>query len=103
MAPFDAALTAPALGEAPAGLDNTGDALFCIPFSLVGAPAISLPPGQSKNKLQLGIQLLGRWAEDRRLLETAQWVKAQMALARKFSPQKRIGPSQFPSTKWSDH
>ncbi len=86
MAPFDAALTAPALGEAPAGLDNTGDALFCIPFSLVGAPAISLPASQSKNKLPLGIQLLGRWGEDRRLLEAALWVEAQLARARQFPP-----------------
>ena len=84
MAPFDAALTAPALGEAPAGLDNTGDALFCIPFTLVGAPTISLPAGESKNKLPLGVQLVGRWGDDRRLLEAAVWVERQLARPAKF-------------------
>lgn len=84
LAPFDAALTAPALGEAPAGLDNTGDALFCIPFTLVGAPAISLPAGASKSKLPLGVQLVGRRGDDRRLLEAALWVERQLAWSEKF-------------------
>ena len=78
MAPFDAALTAPALGEAPAGLDATGDALFCTPFTLVGAPAISLPAGTSRQGLPLGIQLVGRWGDDAGLLRTATWVESQL-------------------------
>jgi Asp-tRNA(Asn)/Glu-tRNA(Gln) amidotransferase A subunit family amidase len=59
MSPFDAALTAPALGEAPFGLQDTGDAAFCTPGSLLGAPAITIPAGTSANKLPLGVQLLG--------------------------------------------
>ncbi|HAL38275.1 MAG TPA: amidase [Polaromonas sp.] len=84
MEPFDAALTAPALGEAPTGLESTGDALFCIPFTLVGAPAISLPAGESKNKLPMGVQLIGRWGDDRRLLEAAVWVERQIAWPQNF-------------------
>jgi amidase len=75
MAPYDAALTAPALGEAPRGLDDTGDAMFCTPASVLGAPAISIPAGESGNHLPLGIQLLNRWGDDRRLLETSLWVE----------------------------
>ena len=78
MAPFDAAPTAPALGEAPAGLDATGDALFYTPFTLVGAPAISLAAGKSRNGLPLGIKLVGSWGNDTRLLQTATWVERQL-------------------------
>ena len=79
MAPFDAAITAPAFGEAPAGLGNTGDAMFCTPFTLVGAPSLSLPTGESKNHLPLGVQIIGRWGDDRRLLETALWVERSLS------------------------
>ncbi len=87
MAGFDAALTAPALGAAPAGLDSTGDALFCIPFSLVGAPAISLPAALAKNGLPLGVQLVAGWGRDRQLLAAAAWVERQLAWAGKFPPR----------------
>jgi len=75
MAPFDVALTAAALGEAPAGLADTGDAVFCTPFSLMGSPAIALPAGTSGHGLPLGVQLVSTWGDDRRLLETAAWVE----------------------------
>ncbi|MGY8904364.1 MAG: amidase [Burkholderiales bacterium] len=79
LAPFDVALMAPALGEAPVGLANTGDASLCALASLVGAPAIALPAGISGNQLPLGIQLVGRWGNDRGLLEAAIWVEQQLA------------------------
>ena len=75
LAPFDAALTAATLGEAPQGLANTGNPLFCTPFSVVGAPAITLPAGRSAAGLPLAIQLVGGWNRDRRLLEAALWVE----------------------------
>ena len=84
MAPFDAAITAPALGEAPVGLDATGDAVFCTPFTLVGAPAISLPAGKSLNGLPLGIQLVSGWGKDARLLQIAAWVEARLKRGRDF-------------------
>jgi Asp-tRNA(Asn)/Glu-tRNA(Gln) amidotransferase A subunit family amidase len=79
LAPFDAALTAPARGEAPAGLADTGDAVFCIPFSVLGGPAITLPAGTSANGLPLGIQLVQRWGDDQRLIDTARWVEQCLA------------------------
>jgi Asp-tRNA(Asn)/Glu-tRNA(Gln) amidotransferase A subunit family amidase len=74
MAPFDAALLPPAIGEAPAGLADTGDAIFCTPGSLFGAPAVALPAGVGPTGLPLGIQLVAPWGRDRLLLETARWV-----------------------------
>lgn len=84
MEPFDAVLTAPALGEAPAGLDDTGDAVFCTPFSLMGGPAISLPAGRSRSGLPLGVQLASTWGDDRRLLETAAWIESTLAWTQGF-------------------
>lgn len=80
-APYDAILTAPALGEAPLGLDDTGDAVFCTPFSLMGSPAIALPAGTSANGLPLGIQLAANWGQDRRLLDVAAWVEERLGRA----------------------
>jgi amidase len=84
MAPFDAALMAPALGVAPVGLDDTGDAVLCTPGSLLGGPAITMPCGVGEDRLPLGIQLLGRWGDDQRLLETAAWVEHAIGWSRDF-------------------
>ena len=84
MAPFDVALMAPALGEAPLGLADTGDAVFCTPASLVGAPAITLPAGRSAGGLPLGIQLVAKWNDDRSLLAHAIWVERHVAWTRSF-------------------
>jgi Asp-tRNA(Asn)/Glu-tRNA(Gln) amidotransferase A subunit family amidase len=75
MSGFDAILTMPAFGEAPAGLDFTGKAEYCAPWTLIGAPAISLPAGFGKNHLPLGIQLVGDYRQDLRLLSVAKWVE----------------------------
>jgi amidase len=75
MSGFDAILTVPAFGEAPQGLDFTGKAEYCAPWTLTGAPAISLPAGFGKNHLPLGIQLVGGYRQDLRLLSVAKWVE----------------------------
>jgi len=72
---FDAILTVPAFGEAPQGLDFTGKAEYCAPWTLTGAPATSLPAGFGKNHLPLGIQLVGGYRQDLRLLSVAKWVE----------------------------
>lgn len=76
-APFDAVLTPPAIGEAP-GLTTTGDPRFCTRWTLVGAPALTLPTGLGPSGLPLGLQLVGAPGADRRLLETAAWVEARL-------------------------
>ncbi len=87
MATFDAALTAPATGGAPEGLADTGDALFCTPFSLLGTPAIAIPAGATAGGLPLGVQLAGRRGDDRRLLETAAWVEREIGWVQGFPLQ----------------
>ena len=71
---FDAILTPAALGTAPKGLSATGDPVFCVPWTLAGMPAVSLPLMRGENGLPLGLQLVGRRDFDARLLRTARWL-----------------------------
>ena len=73
---FDAVLTLPAFGEAPEGLGYTGDAEYCAPWTLLGVPAVSLPAGFGKNRLPLGIQIVGAYREDYRTLRVAKWIES---------------------------
>jgi amidase len=75
IAGFDAIVTLPAFGEAPKGLSYTGDAEYCAPWTLVGAPAVSLPAGFGKNGLPLGVQLVGVYRQDLHLLRVAKWAE----------------------------
>lgn len=68
---FDALLTAPAYGEAPDGLGDTGDPALCVPWTTLGVPAITLPAGLGAQGLPLGIQLVAPFAEDHKLLRVA--------------------------------
>jgi amidase len=88
---FDAVLTLPAFGEAPAGLGYTGDAEYCAPWTLLGAPAVSLPVGFGKNGLPLGLQIVGAYREDHRLLRVAKWIERALT----FDP----GPPKIPSDR----
>jgi Asp-tRNA(Asn)/Glu-tRNA(Gln) amidotransferase A subunit family amidase len=72
--PYDAVLTPPATGEAPAP-ETTGDPRFCTRWTLLGAPAIVLPTGLGPAGLPLGLQLAGVPGADRRLLAAAAWVE----------------------------
>ena len=76
---FDAVLTLPAFGEAPEGLGYTGDAEYCAPWTLLGVPAVSLPAGFGKKGLPLGLQIVGAYREDYRLLRVAKWIEGALA------------------------
>jgi len=71
---FDAILTPATTGEAPLGLESTGNPAFCTIWTLCGMPAISLPILQGANGMPLGVQLVGPRGYDARLLRTARWL-----------------------------
>lgn len=73
---FDAILTAPATGEAPKGLGFTGNPIFCSLWTFIGTPAIALPVSKSRNGLPLGVQLIGNYQEDEKLLNMAAYAQA---------------------------
>ncbi|MEX2129749.1 MAG: amidase [Xanthobacteraceae bacterium] len=71
---YDAILTPAAPGEAPRGLESTGNPIFCTIWTYLGTPAITLPLLQSEAGLPLGVQLVGRRGYDARLLRAARWL-----------------------------
>ncbi|HYS66720.1 MAG TPA: amidase [Paraburkholderia sp.] len=74
---LDALLVAPATGEPPRGLDYTGDASFCAPWTFLGVPAVTVPVGFGPSGLPLGAQLVGVAQGDAELLALAEWVEAR--------------------------
>jgi Asp-tRNA(Asn)/Glu-tRNA(Gln) amidotransferase A subunit family amidase len=78
---YDAILTPAAPGAAPKGLASTGDPSFCTLWTLCGMPAISLPLLEAANGLPVGVQLVGPRDGDARLLRTARWLAARIAVS----------------------
>jgi Asp-tRNA(Asn)/Glu-tRNA(Gln) amidotransferase A subunit family amidase len=68
----------PALGTAPEGLGDTGDASMNSPWTLAGMPAVSLPGG-SVDGLPVGLQVIADIGEDEHLLEWAEEVSTVVA------------------------
>jgi amidase len=78
IAPFDLLLSASAPGEAPAGLDNTGEAMFNRWGSGLLVPCLNLPGFTGPNGLPVGIQVMGAIDDDVRLLRAAKWIAAHV-------------------------
>lgn len=78
---YSAIITPPAAGEAPATLENTGDPRFCSLWTLVGAPAITIPTGKGPNGMPLGLQIVGAAEEENYLLATAAWCELHSPFA----------------------
>ncbi len=76
-ADFDAIVTPAALGEAP-GLETTGDPVCCTPWTFAGLPAVTLPLLEGPNGLPVGVQLVGAFGDDARLLRTAAWLERRL-------------------------
>jgi Asp-tRNA(Asn)/Glu-tRNA(Gln) amidotransferase A subunit family amidase len=76
---IDVILTAPAKGEAPLGLERTGDATFNLLWTYLWMPCVTLPFAKGPAALPIGIQLVGRQHEDARLLDIAAWVKGALS------------------------
>ncbi len=83
---FDAIITPPATGEAPATLEHTGDPVFCTPWTLTGLPAVTIPCGFGPRGLPLGVQLVGGYLRDDRLMGVAQWAERVIGLAPMMAP-----------------
>ncbi len=76
---FDAVLTPAAPGEAPKGLESTGNPIFCTSWTYLGTPAVTLPLLRSAAGMPLGVQLVARRDNDARLLRTARWLVGRLA------------------------
>ncbi len=75
---WDILLTPSAVGTAPRGLHATGDPLFSRMWTLLGVPSITLPGYTGQLGLPIGVQLIGDFREDDKLLAMARWVEAKL-------------------------
>ena len=75
----DILLTPAARGQAPRGLDATGDPVFCRAWTLLGTPAISVPGPLGADGLPIGVQLVAPPRHDAELLAAARWVWQALA------------------------
>ena len=71
----DLLLAPSASGEAPKGLNATGDPVFSRMWTLLKVPTITLPTERGPNGLPLGIQLIGARGQDRRLISHARIIQ----------------------------
>jgi len=65
---LDVLLTPSAPGEAPEGLEATGDPVFNRMWTALGVPCISVPALTGPSGMPVGVQVVGRWGDDRRAL-----------------------------------
>ena len=77
----DALLAPSAPGEAPKGLETTGDAIFNRMWTFLHASAVSLPGHIGPNGLPVGVQAIGGIGGDDKLLRVAQWMERALAEA----------------------
>jgi Asp-tRNA(Asn)/Glu-tRNA(Gln) amidotransferase A subunit family amidase len=71
----DVLLTPSAPGEAPAGIQSSGSSLFNRNWTLLGVPCVTLPVDRGASGLPLGVQLVGNYDDDERVLLCAEWVR----------------------------
>ena len=72
----DVLVTPAAPGEAPLGIEWTGDASFNLIWTSLHVPCVTVPAGVGPSGMPLGIQVVGRRGEDRAVLAWARWVAA---------------------------
>ena len=68
---FDVLLGASTMGEAPQGLDSTGDPALNRIWTLLGLPCVQLPAGRGPAGMPVGIQLVGPSGGEAALCATA--------------------------------
>ncbi|MCW2241547.1 amidase [Azospirillum canadense] len=68
---LDVLLTPSAPGEAPEGLEATGDPVFNRVWTLLGVPCLNVPALTGPSGLPVGVQVVGRARDDRRTLAAA--------------------------------
>ena len=81
LAGCDALITPSAIGEAPIGLESTGDPIFNRIWTLLHVPCLSLPAAVGASGLPIGAQFVGLAGEDSSLLAVAAWAENHLGLA----------------------
>jgi len=75
IAGYDAVVTPAAPGEAPEGLEWTGDPGFNSLWTLLHVPCVSVPVGHGPRGLPLGVQVVAAFGADAACLAWGEWVR----------------------------
>lgn len=73
LARLDALLMPATDTTAPPTCETTGSKRFQAPWSCSGLPVVSLPCGRTEDGMPVAVQLVGRYYQDARLIQAAQW------------------------------
>lgn len=74
---IDVLLAPAAPGEAPEGLESTGDPILNRVWTLLHMPCMTLPLLTGPAGLPMGAQLIGRIGRDWRVVHAAEWIEAR--------------------------
>jgi Asp-tRNA(Asn)/Glu-tRNA(Gln) amidotransferase A subunit family amidase len=76
---YDAVVTSAALGIAPKRETGTGNPIMATLWTLLGAPAITLPLLTGAENMPVGVQFVGRLNDDVGLIRAAAWLERHHA------------------------
>jgi Asp-tRNA(Asn)/Glu-tRNA(Gln) amidotransferase A subunit family amidase len=65
-------------GPAPEGLESTGDPAMNLPWTHAGMPVVSLPAGYALDNMPLGLQCVGGFGQDERLVHWCEEIETVM-------------------------
>ncbi len=74
---YDAILCPSALGAAPKGLQSTGNPIMQTVWTFGGLPSINLPFLTTHDGMPLGVQAVGAFRQDGRLLRSLRWLVSE--------------------------
>lgn len=77
-ASFDVLLAPSTAGEAPQGIESTGDPLFNRMWTLLGNPCIHVPIGKGATHMPVGVTVVGALYDDARALSAAAMLESVM-------------------------
>jgi Asp-tRNA(Asn)/Glu-tRNA(Gln) amidotransferase A subunit family amidase len=77
---FQVLIAPSAIGEAPMGIQATGDPLFNRIWTLLRTPCVHVPCAGGSQGLRLGVTVVGPIHADRLTLSAADWVQAKIGL-----------------------
>ena len=75
---FDAAIAPVTTGEAPKGLDSSGNPKFLLLWTSIGVPVINVPAFKGPQGMPVGVQVIGRQGADLETLRAAQWLGREL-------------------------
>src|SRR6185437_546987 len=80
MKAYDVIVTPSTAHEAPEGLAATGTSNFIKTWNALGVPQVNVPVRRGRHGLPIGLQLVGAYGNDSRLLEIARTVSAELGV-----------------------